>query len=618
MFELYRTRYKQVWYGLRKQVRAIIGYELWFTLIYMVVVVPLISWMLNKFLAVSGRVAVANEEIIAFLLSPKGIFFVLISLAFFLAFSYLERVGLMIIFAAAFQGKHMPVRRLLWIEFTHFLSIIRLGLLQAAIYIAVSLPFLALGILTFSTYLSEHDITYYMNARPAEWRTALAIGGVIVVLNLIIITYLYLRWLFSVPILIFEKFKPKEALKMSWQRTRSHALRLGVFLAAWLLLVMFLLFIFNVAFKMLFTFGLGYAGLKLAFVFPLVLFALILIGLSNLILFILRTGGHIFLITGFYLETAPDRIKVFDRERESKKKLPKFLVKLSWISACLILTLIIVGESFQLESFSLDRNIAVTAHRGSSQAAPENTKSALRQAVTDGADFAELDVQTTADGVVVLMHDGDLMRFASINRWIRDMEFEELRKIDIGSWFSDDFSHERAATLEEAMRYAEEHIQLNIELKYNRQDPLLAEKVGAIIGEHGFADKCVVSSTNSERLKEFRGLFPEVRSGPIILHALGNIRQIDADFLSISAVMATPRLIKQAHRDGKEIHVWTVNDLHTALAMIEAGVDNIITDRPAYIRNAIQTWNDFSVKQKVALWLRNLILDVDPDLVDEL
>jgi glycerophosphoryl diester phosphodiesterase len=82
--------------------------------------------------------------------------------------------------------------------------------------------------------------------------------------------------------------------------------------------------------------------------------------------------------------------------------------------------------------------------------------------------------------------------------------------------------------------------------------------------------------------------------------------------------MATARLVKQAHRQGKAIHVWTVNDLQTALSMIEVGVDNIITDKPAYIRDVLRAWNDLSDTEKIALWLRNLIVDVDPELVGEL
>ena len=65
--------------------------------------------------------------------------------------------------------------------------------------------------------------------------------------------------------------------------------------------------------------------------------------------------------------------------------------------------------------------------------------------MADGADYAEIDVQTTADGVVVLIHDADLMRLASVNRKVQNMSYEELREIDVGSWFSEAFSNERTA-----------------------------------------------------------------------------------------------------------------------------------------------------------------------------
>ena len=70
--------------------------------------------------------------------------------------------------------------------------------------------------------------------------------------------------------------------------------------------------------------------------------------------------------------------------------------------------------------------------------------------------------------------------------------------------------------------------------------------------------------------------------------------------------------------NGKEVHVWTVNDLQTALSMIEIGVDNIITDDPEFIQNVLRTWNDLTDTEKIALWLRNLILDVDPAMVADL
>jgi glycerophosphoryl diester phosphodiesterase len=282
-----------------------------------------------------------------------------------------------------------------------------------------------------------------------------------------------------------------------------------------------------------------------------------------------------------------------------------------------LITSIIVAVVF-VENLDLDRRIAVTAHRGSSLKAPENTMSALRQAVADGADYAEIDVQTTADGVVVLIHDADLMRLASVNQRVQDMPYEELREIDVGSWFSEAFSNERTATLDEAIKYAGGRIRLNIELKYNRPDPPLVAKVGNIIRRHSFSDNCVITSLDYAELQKFKKSFPEVKTGLIVFRALGRLMRTEADVLSIHATMATSRLVKQSHRHGKEIHVWTVNDLQTALAMIEVGVDNIITDKPAYIGDVLRAWNDLSDTEKIALWLRNLIVDVDPALVDEL
>jgi glycerophosphoryl diester phosphodiesterase len=306
------------------------------------------------------------------------------------------------------------------------------------------------------------------------------------------------------------------------------------------------------------------------------------------------------------------------RNYPRKKLSPSALKKIGWVAVCLALITSIVAAVVFVENLDLDRRIAVTAHRGSSLKAPENTMSALHQAVADGADYAEIDVQTTADGVVVLIHDADLMRLASVNRRIADIPYEELREIDVGSWFSEAFSNERTATLEEAIKYAGDRIRLNIELKYNRPDPPLAAKVGNIVRRNSFPDKCVITSLDYGELQRFKKSFPEVKTGLIVFRALGRLIRTEADFLSIHAAMATARLVKQAHRQGKAIHVWTVNDLQTALSMIEVGVDNIITDKPAYIRDVLRAWNDLSDTEKIALWLRNLIVDVDPELVGEL
>ena len=92
-----------------------------------------------------------------------------------------------------------------------------------------------------------------------------------------------------------------------------------------------------------------------------------------------------------------------------------------------------------LESVRLDDRVQIMAHRGSAKAAPENTLAAFRQAITDKADWIELDVQETADGQVVVFHDSDFMKLSRVNLKIWDATMDKLKDIDIGSWFAPQF-----------------------------------------------------------------------------------------------------------------------------------------------------------------------------------
>ena len=260
----------------------------------------------------------------------------------------------------------------------------------------------------------------------------------------------------------------------------------------------------------------------------------------------------------------------------------------------------------------------MTGHRGSKVSAPENTLSALRQAISEGADYAEIDVQTTADGEVVLLHDADLMRVASVNRRLRDMNYHELKDIDVGSWFAPQFSSERIPTLKEAIDLARGRIKLNIELKYTWPDPTLTQKVGNIIRQKDYASDCVVSSLNFQAVREAKQSFPELIAGFIVFQVAGNLSRMEANFLSINAARATPRLVRQLHARGRTIHVWTVNDFNNFISMIEMGVDNIITDHPRDLRSFLEEWNALSDHEKIILMLRNLIVGIEPPQPSEL
>jgi glycerophosphoryl diester phosphodiesterase len=354
---------------------------------------------------------------------------------------------------------------------------------------------------------------------------------------------------------------------------------------------------------------LKHMALKLVVVLPTVLGTLAVIAIVDISLLIAGKILHTMLVASAYLENKDTLANPEQMVSKKSRVSPQGLKTLGWVGAIVaLLVAVALGVTF-VESLKIDREIAITAHRGSSLKAPENTLSAIRQAVEDGADYAEIDVQTTSDGVVVLLHDADLMRVASVNRKIHEMSYDEIKVIDIGSWFGPEFAGERTATLKEAIELANYRIKLNIELKYNRTDPDLAKKVGEIVQNKEFAASSVVSSLNYQELQKIKSLYPELKVGLIVFRALGDLSRTKADFLSINASKATATLVKEAHRDGKEVHVWTVNDISNGLAMIELGVDNIITDDPKLLKNLLRAWKDLSDSEKIALMLRNLFIE---------
>ena len=230
----------------------------------------------------------------------------------------------------------------------------------------------------------------------------------------------------------------------------------------------------------------------------------------------------------------------------------------------------------------------ITAHRGSSRTAPENTIPAIEAAVEEMADSVEIDVQMTADGVVVLGHDASLKRVAGVNRSIASMTFEELEKLDVGSWFSSEYAGTRIPSLSEVLELCSQKTSLNIEIKYVGKNSELPEKTAEMVREYGMENQCVITSTNLSYLKRVKEALPEIRTGYIISAAYGNFYSSeDVDFISIRSGFVTSALMQNAHEQGKAVYAWTVNTKSELERLTLLGVDGIITDRPVLAREIV-------------------------------
>ena len=228
----------------------------------------------------------------------------------------------------------------------------------------------------------------------------------------------------------------------------------------------------------------------------------------------------------------------------------------------------------------------ITAHRGASAYAPENTLIAYRIAMEMGADRAELDVWLSKDGEVVLMHDEELLRTTGSEGMVWEHTLDELKSLEAGSWFAEKFKGEPIPTLREVIGLAKGKMKLNIEVKTSKPEQLIAQRVVEIIRLENFIDECIVTSFDRDVIIEVKRIAPEITTGFIIDEELPEgVMDGTWDILSCSHELATKEFINEAHGRGKRIHVWTINEPGRIRHFARLGVEGIITDRPDIAKN---------------------------------
>lgn len=238
---------------------------------------------------------------------------------------------------------------------------------------------------------------------------------------------------------------------------------------------------------------------------------------------------------------------------------------------------------------ALFQNPTVMAHRGLSADAPENTLYAFSDAISVGADFIELDVQQTRDGVLVVMHDSNLKRTTGVNKDIWDVDYADIQNLDAGSWFDPAYANARIPTLEETLQFVDKRAKLNIEIKPTKHgSDTLEQDVAELITQYQYTDACYVTSFSYGSLKKVKEANPEIRTGYLMSVAYGQFYSLKyADAFSLNKVFVTSQVVNAAHQQGKQIFAWTVNGMSEVRSLCNLHVDSIITDDPVMVQNVI-------------------------------
>lgn len=229
----------------------------------------------------------------------------------------------------------------------------------------------------------------------------------------------------------------------------------------------------------------------------------------------------------------------------------------------------------------------ITAHRGAALLAPENSRSALELAIAEGADWIEIDIIQSKDGVLVVSHDNNLKTRFKQKAIITQTNFEDLEKLDIGSYFSKKFAGEKLITLDEAIEICKGRVKLNIELKPHKSDQQLVLNTINTIYKYDFIEDCVISSNDLPTLFEVENEDPEINTSFNTTLAFGGIELLPVDIISIEQSFISAELIERIHANEKRVWAWTIDDEEEIRLLTEEYIDNIITNDIELAKNVI-------------------------------
>ena len=233
----------------------------------------------------------------------------------------------------------------------------------------------------------------------------------------------------------------------------------------------------------------------------------------------------------------------------------------------------------------------------------------MGNSITDGCEWAELDVQMTSDGVVVVTHDSNLKRCTGKNAKVYDLTYAEVAQLDAGRWFSSRFADTRIPTLEQVLQLCRGRIGLNVEIKPSAATPALEAETVRLLREYGFdSSNCVITSQSYETLCKVKELDPDITTGYILALGVGTYYDLPAaDFFSVESTFITAGMVQQIHLRGKTISAWTINRQQDAEKLLQLGVDDLITDKPEIIAPLLA--RDKALDNRL-LWLRDQIQEL--------
>lgn len=515
-----------------------------------------LSWVFQLALLLSGESNIDKNNILTTLTNPLSLVaLILFAIVFAFLFMLEMRTMIALIYLSR-TDQHLSFKKVFRQSFGRLKDFSGWNLLHFLFYMVLTLP--VAGLFIGSTLT---DGLYIPNFITGEFSktTAGAIGLFIVQLLLI---YLNLRLIYTVPNIVIEELPFGAAMRKSWEMTKKGGIRL-------VLRIFSFEFILSVT-GILLILGLVFASSQLDKTGQHIWVQTIFLVLIRLYIFLFSVMSKLGTL-GIILDNgweAPSRSVI--KTRGSRKMKGLFVLTFLFLLAQSGMA------AFDLATLEVNDQVKIVAHRGYVAKGVENSLEALEAAAKEKASYVEMDILLTKDHQFVVMHDYNLKRLAGVDKDVKDMTLAEVQGLEI----QQDGHTSHIPSFEEFVTRAKElKMPLLVELKPHGAEPenyvdLFVQKMKDLGVEKDYP----IISLDLSVMEEVERKAPEIKTGYVIPIQFGQFENYSVDFFAIEDFSYQEDLVTQAHEMKKDFYVWTINDEQKLTAYLQRPVDGIITD----------------------------------------
>ena len=606
-------RYLHYTFGLLKlNIGTLLVFELLYKFASMAVFKPLLTGVMKLALKAQGLSYLSDETIGTFIRSPLTWFFLLLIVLGMAFFTLFDICCIITCIHASFRKQAMPLLALMRKGLKTSLRVIYQRNIVMIFYLLIIIPMT--HALVISGYITKFTVPQFIvdYIMSHTWLAILYIGFWI---------YIGLRsfhWIYSLHYFCLENCNFKQARKRSWKLQKNHYWTDLIIVLGWSAACI------GIYYGVILSGSWLVSRVNQALPTQDLFSSLTLSGISLL----MDVCGALFFCFDLPLFFICISLLFYYRKAAAGERIPRVFRDLDnayritntrWVKKIYMYRkriialsiVVVIGVNFAYNfadrrgvlHMGLGNPVEVTAHRGYSAAYPENTIPAFKGAIQVGADWAELDVQQTADGEVIIMHDSNLKRTTGLDKEVWQVTWDEIKDLDNGSWFDKKYQTVRIPTLEEVLKVCRGKIHLNIEIKPSGHDKDLEEQVAKLLKKYHMRDTCVVSSLKYDSLRKIKEADDSIETAYITSVSYGNFTDLEyADGYSVESTLLSKSFVNKAQKAGKQIYVWTVNSEERLEKVVGMGIDNVITDDPVMAKELIyeqehSTFWDRYVKQ---------------------